>query len=418
MPTEEERRREYRPGYNPRGNYTSSTPNLGIWDTVKTELNALTGGVPGQPSFTRDVADVGRKAGGIFGGGVVNPQIDRLRAKEAMIGTQEPNFDRARRIEQAGFAANPSPAAPAPASPVMAQNATQPGSIDREAENRRVYNMPSGRGDVSPDQPLRESSRSSSSASVGVAGAGRGGVGPTISAGDQEYLNRQPVTADPRKRYFDMAQMSLEQREAYLNSLPEGQRPIQTIRGNKEGWYSPGMSKEFATIPEAMSGVEGRPTLKSEMGREEEARDRAAMVDMAGARNKTALAAEGMRQAGQDRRQVKDLEATLKGAKGANGKPSEEWKFEKNPTPEGTDAGVIVEKNSGMVLPVRMDKSKDIAAVFRNLPKTEWGGAASFLGRFDRETRNETFKYLSPEMKEEMIKYFESESAKGKQKKE
>jgi hypothetical protein len=383
---------------------------------VKTELNALTGGTPGQPSFTRDVGDVGRKVGSMFGGGVTtNPQIDRLRTKEAMIGTQEPNFDRARRLEQAGVASAPPPAAPAPDLPVMR---------DRESEAQRLpaYRQPEpaavANGSDTPGPRPGGSSRSSSSASVGVAGAGRGGTGPTISAGDQEYLNRQPVTADPRKRYFDMAQMSLEEREKYLNSLPEGQRPIQTIRGNKEGWYSPGMSKEFATIPEAMSGVEGRPTYKNENDREEEARDRAAMVDMAGARNKTALAAEGMRQAGQDRRQVNDLAATLKGAKGANGKPSEEWKFEKNPTPEGTDAGVIVEKNSGMVLPVRMDKSKDIAAVFRNLPKTEWGGAASFLGRFDRETRNETFKYLSPEMKEEMIKYFESESAKGKQKKE
>ena len=417
MPTEEERRREYRPGYNPRGNYTSPTPNLGIWDTVKSELNALTGGSPqGQPSFTRDVADVGRKVGSMFGGGVTNPQIDRLRTKEAMIGTQEPNFDRARRLEQAGVAASPPPAAPATDLPVMR---------DRESEAQRLpaYRQPEpaavANGSDTPGPRPGTSSRSSSSESVGVSGAGRGGTGPTISASDQEYLNRQPVTADPRKRYFDMAQMSLEQREQYLNSLPEGQRPIQTLRGNKEGWYSPGMSKEFATIPEAMSGVEGRPTLKSEMGREEEARDRAAMVDMAGARNRTALAGEGMRQAGQDRRLLKEHElGVLKGSKGANGKPSEEWKFEKNPTNEGGEAGVIVEKNSGMVLPVRMDKSKDIAAVFRNLPKTEWGGAASFLGRFDRETRNETFKYLPPEMKEEMIKYFESESAKGKQKKE
>jgi hypothetical protein len=337
-----------------------------------------------------------------YGGQALN------KAREESMGPAA----RERRLEMANY---PSEATRSPNMPQAAPDL--PVMRDRESESQRLpaYRQPEPAAVANGSDTPGPRPGASSSASTRIAGSVRGGTGPTISAGDQEYLNRQPVTADPRKRYFDMAQMSLEQREKYLNSLPEGQRPIQTIRGNKEGWYSPGMSKEFATIPEAMSGVEGRPTLKSEMGREEEARDRAAMVDMAGARNRTAVQLKAMGEEGEDRRA---LAATLKGAKGANGKPSEEWKFEKNPTPEGTDAGVIVEKNSGMVLPVRMDKSKDIAAVFRNLPKTEWGGAASFLGRFDRETRNETFKYLSPEMKEEMIKYFESESAKGKQKKE
>ena len=417
MPTEEERRREYRPGYNPRGNYTSPWPSK--WDAAKAELNSLRGG----PAAFGSAETVERGVNAVKGFMGSVPERLYEEGEQYLNKVRDKTMGpaaRAKRLEMANYPseANRLPNMPqaAPEMPVMQ---------DRESEAQRLpaYRQPEpaavANGSDTPGPRPGMSSKSSSSASVGVVGSGRGGTGPTISANDQEYLNRQPVTADPRKRYFDMAQMSLEQREQYLNSLPEGQRPIQTLRGNKEGWYSPGMSKEFATIPEAMSGVEGRPTLKSEMGREEEARDRAAMVDMAGARNRTALAGEGMRQAGQDRRLLKEHElGVLKGSKGANGKPSEEWKFEKNPTNEGGEAGVIVEKNSGMVLPVRMDKSKDIAAVFRNLPKTEWGGAASFLGRFDRETRNETFKYLPPEMKEEMIKYFESESAKGKQKKE
>ena len=301
-------------GYDPDRNaaMTAGTNSMvgsrwgGVWDSVRKEWGAMSQpSTPGQLSFAGDVADLGRKAAGLIPGGVTaNPQIDRLRLRESMIGPQEPNFDtRARRIEQFRAGSDLS-AHPASAAPVMANGNAVPA---REEIGLRGENLPpqeGGRGNVSPQPPLSESSRASSSAVVGAAGAGRGAAGPTISASDKEYLGRQPVTADPRKRYFDMANMSLEQRESYLNSLPEGQRPIQTIRGNREAWYSPGMSKEFDTIPEAMSGVEGRPTLKSEMGREEEARDRAALVDIAASRNKTALAAEGMRQAGSDRRHV------------------------------------------------------------------------------------------------------------------
>jgi hypothetical protein len=237
-----------------------------------------------------------------------------------------------------------------------------------------------------------------------------------MAESDREYMGAAPAT-DPRKRYMDMANMSLEQREQFLNSLPEGQRPIQTIRGNREGWYNPALSQEFGSIPEAMSGVAGRPTYASEEKRREESLDRSALLDRQRYASDMAYRAridsQHISEAGQNAR------ASLRPAGGKGGKggdSGEEWKFEKNPTGEGGEAGVIVEKNSGKVLPVRMDKSKDIAALYRNLPDSEWGYAATFLERFDRDTRNETFKYLPPEMQEYMIRYFEATSAKGKKK--
>lgn len=421
----------------------------GVWDSVRKEWNAMAAGnpegravyeqgrdaitgtignafrgaaeiplpsSPGRLSFTGDVADLGRKAAGLFPQGPgTDPQVERLRTREAMIGPQEPNFDtRARRLQQAGVA----PAAPtAAAAPVMANDA---GAPVREEIGLRGENLPpqeGGRGNVAMQPPLSESAGTTATGKAKVAagpGAFRGGIGAPMQLAESDRAYMQPNPQDPRQRYYDMANMSLEQREAFLNSLPEGQRPIQTIRGNKEGWYNPALSKEFATIPEAMSGIEGRPTYLTEEKRREEALDRGAMLerqryasDMA---YRARIDAEAMQQAGENSR------ATIKGATGKNGKPTEEWKFEKSPNADGSESGVLVEKHSGRVLPVKINEAHNLGAIFKNSKPDQWGVNAQFLSGFDRETRNEVFKYLSPEMQEYMIGYFETMAAKGKKK--
>ena len=120
---------------------------------------------------------------------------------------------------------------------------------------------------------------------------------------DQKVFDSQQN--DALGRYREMANWSLEQRNAYLDSLPEGQRPIQTIRGNTEGWYNPSLSKEFSGLPQALTGVEGRPTLQSENMREQEARDRVSHEGIAGARNATAKEIASMRIAGENERATK-----------------------------------------------------------------------------------------------------------------
>jgi hypothetical protein len=305
-----------------------------------------------------------------------------------------PDVNREKRIAQAGLA---------PEQPVMATSARDPKDQSRATAGIMADPKPQDGGlGAGPGgkPPLSEpSTKSKASGSV----ATRGGS-IQLSPSDQEYLNRPAVNVDPRKRYYDMAGMSLEQRNAMLDAMPEGQRPIHTIRGNREGWYNPALSREFSGISEALTGVEGRPTYKSESAREEEALDRGMAARIAEGRNRTHLAGVAMSQAGEDRR------ASIKGSQG------EKWTLGRRPTADGGEEGVILDEKSGKVLPVRTDTAQDVAAFYRNLPKKQWGMAAQFLSGHDREARNEVFKYLPEDMRAELIRVFEGEAAKSKKK--
>lgn len=158
-------------------------------------------------------------------------------------------------------------------------------------------------------------------------------------------------SSDPRKRYMDMAKMSLEQREAYLNSLPVGQRPIQVIRGNTESWYSPGMSREFATIPEAVSGIQGRPTYQSEEERAERAAGRGAVSSRQSARfaHERAMKSDEF---SHEEKMAKEYGVGVRGGKGSGnikGADGDEWKPEKFTLPDGTEAFQLFSKSGKTV---------------------------------------------------------------------
>jgi hypothetical protein len=82
-------------------------------------------------------------------------------------------------------------------------------------------------------------------------------------------------------KYRDIARMSLEQWNRYsggervkgfehLGTLPEGDRPIHTIRGTDQAWYSPKTSEEYATRAGSVTGIHGRqPSVADLMKREE-----------------------------------------------------------------------------------------------------------------------------------------------------
>jgi hypothetical protein len=69
---------------------------------------------------------------------------------------------------------------------------------------------------------------------------------------------------DLRQQHMNIANMSLEDRNAMLDTMSSGSRPIQTLRGNKEGWYNPAQSREFGTLAEAITGVGGTPSYAGE----------------------------------------------------------------------------------------------------------------------------------------------------------
>lgn len=302
MPTNDERR-EYRYGYDPRGPARSQQqPSRfgGVWDSVRSEMSALAGSPvgPGRAvtGIARDVTGLVKK----IPAAAQSIANTYGLAMEDLSGMHSDDDTRQRRMAQAGIQA-PSQMVPAHAAnrPVMSESArgeTQPRSTGIMADPKaQDGGLGAGPGSKPPISEASTKSRASGTVSAS------GGSVP-LSPSDQEYLNRPAVNVDPRKRYYDMAGISLEQRNAMLDAMPEGQRPIQTIRGNREGWYNPALSREFSGISEALTGVEGRPTYKSESAREEEALDRGMAARIAESRNKTLLAAEGMRQSGSDRR--------------------------------------------------------------------------------------------------------------------
>ena len=448
---EDEKRREYRSGYDPRGNQAQRTNTAaganrwgGVWDSVRSEMNALSNSPMGRDvgrvaNFAGDVVGAGIegtskalsrtwqgvgsgvRAYGEYTGGPTSPIANAGRRSEEYWNREAGAFDREKRLAQAGMPSQAVPAhGPRSNQPVMSESARDPKDRSRAPLMNEPPPQDGGLG-AGPGgkPPLSESAAGGSTTKTGSRtgpGIFRKGIGDPmqVAESDREYMGAAPAT-DPRKRYMDMANMSLEQREQFLNSLPEGQRPIQTIRGNREGWYNPALSQEFGSIPEAMSGVEGRPTYLSEEVRRNESLKRQAGLDKQRYASDMAYRAQidsqNISQAGQDRR------SALTVSKGGKGGQGEEWKFERNPNAEGGELGIMVEKHSGAALPVRIGEEENLAAIFRNLTKKDdWGAAAYFLERYPRDIRNGVFKYLSDDMKEYMIGYFQGTTAKGEKK--
>jgi len=408
----EERRKQARPGYdqNARWQYGEPAAPAGPvkipnkWDKVPGEWAASIGTALSKPntdtgpSFFKDVADVGRRVAGAMPRPATTPGEENVRVQEHFRPSAgsaiQPNFDRYR--EMAGLP----PAAPVMSNDVQQQPMTQSDVLALKGERNQpqapVY--PAGGGQV-PDetQPSSHTPVQGGRSSVSAGVSDRGGQVPTTAA-DAEFINRQPVTVDPRKRYFDMAGMSLEQRNAMLDAMPEGQRPIQTIRGNTEGWYNPSLSKEFSGLPQALTGVEGRPTLQSENMREQEARDRVSHEGIAGARNATALAMEDKRQTG----------ANARSADGSKGGKSTEWKefVQKGQDANGnpTEETVVWNPAAGphTIISPRKTPAKAIASAiigdFQNEKARD--GWLPLFERLDADKVSEIASAMPPEVKE------------------
>jgi len=311
----EERRKQARTGYDQNARWQYGEPAApaapvkipSAWDKVPGEIAESMGSVLSNtdkgPSFFKDVADVGRRVAGAMPRPATTPGEENVRVQEHFRPSAgsaiQPNFDRYR--EMAGLP----PAAPVMSNDVQQQPMTQSDILALKGERNQpqapVY--PSGGSQV-PDetQPSSHTPVQGGRLSVSAGVAARGGQVPR-SPHDQKVFESQQN--DALGRYREMANWSLEQRNAMLDAMPEGQRPIQTIRGNTEGWYNPSLSKEFSGLPQALTGVEGRPTLASENMREQEARDRVSHEGIAGARNATAMAMEDKRQTGANARHEK-----------------------------------------------------------------------------------------------------------------
>jgi hypothetical protein len=261
MASEDERRQPTRYGYDPARNKVLREDTAqglanrwgGIWDSARTALNDIQSGIQrGQPQ--QDYYDK-------FGiGSPVSP--NRMNPQPPQ-GDIDQNQNRDLRIAQAR-AGDSQPVMSEPRTPNYSRTAMQEPPPEQAV---------AGVGQQEPVPNEQPSSHTRVSASV-IGGAGGNELNPRMSPSDRQVFNAPASTVDVRNRALEMAGWDLAKRNAYLDSLPEGQRPIQTIRGNREGWYNPSLSKEFSGLPEALSGVEGRPTYGSEQLREEEARKR------------------------------------------------------------------------------------------------------------------------------------------------
>jgi len=392
----EERRRQARPGYDQNSRWQYGEPAApaapvkipSAWDKVPGEIaeSARAFAPQGTPTAEPWNPDTS-----------IRPPGKSTWMQES---AQKWRDVRSRRIAQAGMGEyppidesfNPPRVEPVPAAAPPPEQPRQP-IMSKEVmpTKQQTDYPPSAVADGAAPAGTRETTRGS----VGV--AARGGQVPTTAA-DAEYINRQPVTVDPRKRYFDMAGMSLEQRNAMLDAMPEGQRPIQTIRGNTEGWYNPSLSKEFSGLPQALTGVEGRPTLQSENMREQEARDRVSHEGIAGARNATALAMEDKRQTG----------ANARSADGSKGGKSTEWKefVQKGQDANGnpTEETVVWNPAAGphTIISPRKTPAKAIASAiigdFQNEKARD--GWLPLFERLDADKVSEIASAMPPEVKE------------------
>ena len=382
MPTEEERRRkEYRNGYDPRG------PLPGKWDAARAEINTLQGGASDFGSAAQVARGVDATKG-FFKDAfsresfTLAPADKERRLAQARMGIY-PSADESfnpPRVEQ------PAAAAPPP-QPLMAE-AAQP-SAQQPLTKRQTDYPP----DAVANGSAPAGTRQTTGGAMGV--AARGGQVPR-SPHDQKVFDSQQN--DALGRYREMANWSLEQRNAYLDSLPEGQRPIQTIRGNTEGWYNPSLSKEFSGLPQALTGVEGRPTLQSENMREQEARDRVSHEGIAGARNATAMAMEDKRQTG----------ANARHADGSKGGKSTEWKefVQKGQDANGnpTEETVVWNPAAGphTIISPRKTPAKAIASAiigdFQNEKARD--GWLPLFERLDADKVSEIASAMPPEVKE------------------
>jgi hypothetical protein len=311
----------------------------GVWGAVRSELNAMATGSPeGRQLYEQGRDAILRGPQNPFGTTAIgtSEQVGRgVQAAKDFLGdafTKEAfttsAADRNRRLQMAQYPLQPAHGRPVEA-PVMAKS-------QQTGESRPEIGL---RNEGPPEQAAYGAGERADQRTMP---AKTGQAVGTSTAASSSGPTAAP-SSDPRKRYMDMAKMSLEQREAYLNKLPEGQRPIHAIRGTKESWYSPGMSREFATIPEAMSGIQGRPTYESEEERAEHAAGRAAVSSRQSARfaHERAMKTDEF---AHEEKMAKDYGVGVKGKGSIKGADGDEWKPEKFTLPDGTEAFQLFSK--------------------------------------------------------------------------
>jgi hypothetical protein len=86
-------------------------------------------------------------------------------------------------------------------------------------------------------------------------------VGAPVTYGAPPSYARPSISSQQPQP--SLAGMNIDQMKAVNEALPESTRSIHTLRGNKEGWYNPQQSREFATLGESMRGQPGEVTYES-----------------------------------------------------------------------------------------------------------------------------------------------------------
>lgn len=344
-----------------------------------------------QSGFGRDISEgfsaMGRGFGQAFG--------ELNRGPQGRDTAWDRDADRDRRIKMAGMA------------PPMASGHTA--GPQKELPSQAVATEGAGAGmdAPKPGTAMNEPGKSQSTAASRVAAGPR--TAPMQVAPQDQALMQPNRPDDLRAKYMKMAGMGLEDREKMLAGMPEGQRPIHTIRGTTEGWWSPGQSREFATLPEALTGVEGRPTLGTEQDREQKGLDRQAGMEKE--RYKSDSDYNALVKSSQIRAQaVRDSAKISAGAASAKGAGGEDWSYHE--TPEGVP--FILEKKGGNTLPVYLDEPSKAAAVLQNIGATadDIAFGVSVLEHMPREVRNEAFKRLDPARKRVFFEALEARQKK------
>ena len=93
---------------------------------------------------------------------------------------------------------------------------------------------------------------------------GEGAPAGTTRRQQQIQAGAPPAGINQRStgnRYLDMYYAGTAAQEKFMKGLPEGQAPIQVIRGNRVSWWSPTTEKEYKTKLEAAHGVEHAPEM-------------------------------------------------------------------------------------------------------------------------------------------------------------
>jgi hypothetical protein len=221
-------------------------------------------------------------------------------------------------------------------------------------------------------------------------------------------------------KYRDIAKMSLEQWNKYragevvpgferLGALPEGDRPIHTIRGTGQKWFSPRTSEEYETRAGSVTGLHGKaPTVQDIMKREEKVFEEGAKGERTRYAHDKAVesAIKSARTRGEynlaERQMMVDsaarLATTKAAGRGGGGISSDEsWTVASITGPEGEEESWAFDKKSAKAFPINPSFASSWAGMLNQYAtKKQFGKAAEFLESItgDKETMDAIVREL------------------------